>query len=303
MAVSILKGTAKIDSAAVGYGLTDEDFDVTYLGAVLDTFERNGYDDSDFYAVVWTGEEVRAIEWGTTRGWTYANSAQIDATDEVKAAAGAYLAARDIESWNAAAAHDALMIEKGSIVEVFKGRKVPVGTTGEVIWIGADRYKRGADRIGIKDADGEVHWTAADNARVTDGAERITGLDEIIQTTTGRILRLIKGEGSWASAYRSYGGNVMGMRFSVGAGQVNDLLAETGRDKIDGAALYAAAAADYETRKAEAEAADAEFNAELDKPKGERDAEKIRALALRMGESAEVADALVAAATRTTGDA
>ena len=44
---------------------------------------------SDFYAVVWTGERLTSVEYATTRGWTYANGATIDATDEVKAAAAA----------------------------------------------------------------------------------------------------------------------------------------------------------------------------------------------------------------------
>lgn len=59
----------------------------TYRGRVLSMFERNGYDDSDFYAVVWSDEQNKPInvEYATTRGWTYANGAQIDATDETRA--------------------------------------------------------------------------------------------------------------------------------------------------------------------------------------------------------------------------
>jgi hypothetical protein len=234
MAVSTLKSGARIKDGEPGYGLTADDMDVRYEGATFGTYERNGYNDSDFYAVVWTGEAITAIEYATTRGWTYANGASPDATDDVKAAAAAWLYQRDVKSWNVAAAHDALMPEKGRRAEVFKGRKVPVGTTGEIIWVGDDRYRRGAYRVGIKDAAGEVHWTAMDNVRVTDAAERITSLDEITTSVAGRLKRLVEtgGPSDWVSAYRSYGGAI-GNRFSVPGDQINALLESQGRDEID----------------------------------------------------------------------
>jgi hypothetical protein len=57
----------------------------TFKGAVLRLRERNGYDDSDFYALVWDEEQqaTREIMYATTRGWTYHNGADIDATREV----------------------------------------------------------------------------------------------------------------------------------------------------------------------------------------------------------------------------
>ena len=72
----------------------DPEITTTYQGAVLDVWERNGYNDSDFYAIVWDDDEgrVRQVEWATTRGWTYHNSAAIDATDDVLAKAEAWLA-------------------------------------------------------------------------------------------------------------------------------------------------------------------------------------------------------------------
>ena len=54
----------------------------------------------------------------------------------------------------------ALTIERGAVVRVVRGRKVPLGTVGDVIWVGFGRY--GA-RVGVKDADGVVHWTARSN--------------------------------------------------------------------------------------------------------------------------------------------
>ena len=54
-------------------------------------------------------------------------------------------------------------IAKGRTVRVFKGRKVPVGTRGVVIWLGSGTY---GERVGVKDAAGVVHWTASANVRV-----------------------------------------------------------------------------------------------------------------------------------------
>lgn len=67
---------------------------ISYEGCVLGTGEHNGRDDSDFYAIVWDESEqrVREIQYATTRGWTYPNSAEVDATPEVVAKAEAYYA-------------------------------------------------------------------------------------------------------------------------------------------------------------------------------------------------------------------
>lgn len=55
-------------------------------------------------------------------------------------------------------------IVKGATVEVFKGRKVPVGTVGKVIWTGIDNWEK--PRVGIKTESGETHFTAESNVRV-----------------------------------------------------------------------------------------------------------------------------------------
>lgn len=56
-------------------------------------------------------------------------------------------------------------------VKVVKGRKVPIGTTGECFWMNSyDNSKYGDPwgiyttiRIGIKDDAGNVYWTSLDN--------------------------------------------------------------------------------------------------------------------------------------------
>jgi hypothetical protein len=57
--------------------------------------------------------------------------------------------------------------QRGDIVEVFKGRKVPKGTVGEVFWAGEGRWGL---RVGIREEGREEPWwTAASNCRVVEG--------------------------------------------------------------------------------------------------------------------------------------
>lgn len=58
---------------------------------------------------------------------------------------------------------------KGAHVRVVRGRKVPRGTEGVVIWSGKDKF-RGAPRVGIKDRKEEVHWTAGANLELIEAA-------------------------------------------------------------------------------------------------------------------------------------
>jgi hypothetical protein len=139
-----------------------EHFDVTYEGCVVSLTERNWHDDSDFMAVVWdeaTGKFTEVM-YATTRGWTYLNSASVDATPEVAARWAAEVEQRNADYRARVAEAEAKAVVKGGHAKVVKGRKVPVGTEGTVIWIGAGRY---GTRVGIKDAEGTVHWTARGN--------------------------------------------------------------------------------------------------------------------------------------------
>jgi hypothetical protein len=54
---------------------------------------------------------------------------------------------------------------KGAKVQVFKGRKVPVGTVGTVFWIGKSKGYNGGekDRLGLKDADNNTIWVDAEH--------------------------------------------------------------------------------------------------------------------------------------------
>ncbi len=58
---------------------------------------------------------------------------------------------------------DLKTVRKGSDVKVVRGRKVPVGTTGKVFWIGDTAY---GVRVGINTSGGETVWTAVTNVEV-----------------------------------------------------------------------------------------------------------------------------------------
>jgi hypothetical protein len=137
----------------------------THVGLVLEDRERNGYDDSDFYAIVWNPETCKpeSIPYGTTRAWTYPNGCAVDAPPEILAAYKAWQEARAKEARKEYEAREAATPRKGKVVEVVKGRKVPKGTRGEVIWLGEGSY---GPRVGIKDLAGAVHWTSVSNVRV-----------------------------------------------------------------------------------------------------------------------------------------
>lgn len=148
-----------------------------YAGCVLSTWERNGYDDSDYYATVWDEDlqKVIDVEYDTTRagggGW-----AEIDATTEVlrKAYRYYYNISRAIfdNRWNI---NQAKEVKKGDKVIIIKGRKVPVGTVATCFWAGV-RYNRFAyrdeKRLGIE-VDGERIFIAAENAEPVDWENRL----------------------------------------------------------------------------------------------------------------------------------
>jgi hypothetical protein len=61
-------------------------------------------------------------------------------------------------------------IEKGCEVVVFKGRKVPKGTTGVVFWLGECNYS-GKPKIGFRTKDGETIWILAEHCKMAEEVE------------------------------------------------------------------------------------------------------------------------------------
>lgn len=162
-----------------------------FEGAVLTTRERNGYHDSDFYAVVWDEErkELREVEYDTTR-FAGGGNAVVDATDEVKTKASKWLRAWAFRALKAKEIRASMQVEEGRRVRVVSGRKVEHGTAGEVFYTQTCTYgyNTKATKIGIaltkrmkkvkkKGYDGKVRtfknyadtaWTYAKNVEVID---------------------------------------------------------------------------------------------------------------------------------------
>lgn len=85
------------------------------VGLVVETGERNFHDDSDFLAVYWDREArmLKSVTYGTTRGWSYPNHAEVDATPEVLAEVEAYRAECRIKAEAYRAAAEAKMVREG----------------------------------------------------------------------------------------------------------------------------------------------------------------------------------------------
>jgi hypothetical protein len=148
----------------------------SHVGVVVGTGEVNGYDDSDFYAVVWNEAEGKPerVTYASTRGWTYPNGASVDATDEVKAKYDAYLKA---EATAAAAAHAARTAAKPAVgktavtVRSVRGKSaVEAGVTGTIVWTGTCKFS-GKSRVGLKVSDDKVVFIAASAVEVVGATE------------------------------------------------------------------------------------------------------------------------------------
>ena len=127
----------------------------TYVGRVLETYEENGYHDSDFYAIVWDDETNSLIhkQFATTRFYSNGYGAKIDATPEIVEKATAERKNRFLKSAIENDEEKAKTITKGKMVEINRGRKNR-GIIGEVFWVGnPDKFSYYAKEhrsIGIK---------------------------------------------------------------------------------------------------------------------------------------------------------
>lgn len=66
-------------------------------------------------------------------------------------------------------------LAKGTEVKVVKGRKVPIGTVGTVIWMGVGKF---GPRVGVKDAAGVTHWTQRVNVEPTGTVDEALVIEE-----------------------------------------------------------------------------------------------------------------------------
>jgi hypothetical protein len=152
---------------------------VKYEGAVLQTYEHNGYHDSYFYAIVYDAETdtVKEVEYGST-AYGGGMGVTVDATDEARAAAQRILFEERITATVEHYYKVARTPDHGKLVRVtatksgkdrkLAGQVVPAGTTGKVFFVGDDRYRRGAKRYGIQTEAGERIYAGPDVFEVVD---------------------------------------------------------------------------------------------------------------------------------------
>jgi hypothetical protein len=124
----------------------------SHKGLVISTGEVNGYNDSDFFAIVWNAEKgtCERIEYASTRGWTYPNSATVDATPEVLAAYKAFCDQQDEAARARARAREAATPKVGRRVRITKAvtrskdgkNNCAIGEEGELVFVGADDFNR-----------------------------------------------------------------------------------------------------------------------------------------------------------------
>ena len=164
---------------------------VTYEGAVLGTYERNGYDDSDFYAVVWDADEqrLRTVEYATTRAATYGNSASADVTDEVLAEVREWARGQLFGRYDLRRGWDRETASVDREVRVTRGRKVPKGTEGRVVGRGQsyNQWERHSEwRVGIETTDGERVFIPEAYVEVLN-AESYGETDEVLREQADRV--------------------------------------------------------------------------------------------------------------------
>lgn len=147
------------------FGTTKE---TEYIGKVVRISERNGYHDSDFYATYLHDDGTfRTDMYCTTRGASN-GSADVDATPDVWKKWDEYKARlrrarlKEADEKHYKEGTGIYDWERGDIIEIYRGRKVPVGTVGECFYT---RPQQWGLRIGLKDSDGNVFWTWGRNAR------------------------------------------------------------------------------------------------------------------------------------------
>jgi hypothetical protein len=145
----------------------------SYEGCVLAEYENNGYNDSDFYAIVWdyATDSLKSVLFGTTRAggdWGCA----VDATPEVVSLAKNFK--KEQVALDKARLNDLQqgIAEKGKLATIagVKGKKSSLNNSqGIIFWVGKDSYApyydKDAVRVGIE-VNGEKHFISGKNVFV-----------------------------------------------------------------------------------------------------------------------------------------
>jgi hypothetical protein len=162
------------------------DGETRYVGAVLADREENGYDDSDFYAVVWTGEALARVTYASTR-YAGGGRAVVDATPETLAVVAAWLRPRLSDLWDRDNREAAAEVRGSKRVRVVKGRKVPKGTEGVVgyverqpVWNRSLARQGYTDSLATLDADNGTRYRYVNvrNLEVLDPSQYLRPVEE-----------------------------------------------------------------------------------------------------------------------------
>lgn len=162
---------------AVYAGIYGKENVAEYAGCVLRTYEKNGYDDSDWYAVCWDQEKksVVDIKYDTTRAGG-GGSAVVDATDDVIRQAYRYYWSLGRSFFDTRSNPDeAKRIRVGDTVKVVRGRKIKKGSEGGVFWVGTRKNLytyRNENRVGVE-IDGERVFLPAEYVEVVGWEQRL----------------------------------------------------------------------------------------------------------------------------------
>ena len=140
----------------------------THIGQVLSytTSYNSSMDITSSYAIVWNADKNNTEQvyvWNDFDSRTN-DSYTIDATPEVVTAYEAKKQADSRAYYAEQEAREIATVRKDKTVTVVRGRKVPIGTRGQVFWIGNNGY---GESVGIITADGSKHFTAIGNVEVT----------------------------------------------------------------------------------------------------------------------------------------
>ena len=138
---------------------------VSHVGSTLYTYERNGYHDSDFYAVVYNQgtDTLEHVEFASTRHNSDGCFAKVDALPEIAEAAHKLMTEENFKALVEREKANRQQVQISSKVKVVKGRTAK-GNVGFVFWIGA-RQRFGAKevrKIGIRYSDKMVDGKWAD---------------------------------------------------------------------------------------------------------------------------------------------
>lgn len=141
---------------------------VAHEGLVLGTYDRNLRTDSDMIAAVWNpaAQQMIPVQYGTTRWWTYHNTATPDAPTDVVEAARAWLTFRVVAAARDLAERD---VRRGDAVKSITTRGRNKGLVGTVRRLSPSRYGGGHVAL-VVTRDDEQRWIDIERLRVSDPA-------------------------------------------------------------------------------------------------------------------------------------